>query len=58
MGAFEKFVIRLILSVIFAFILSRIFFQKMSPIGTLILACLMLGFAYVLEYFRTRNRGG
>ncbi|MDY6974108.1 MAG: hypothetical protein SV775_17605 [Thermodesulfobacteriota bacterium] len=58
MGSFEIFVIRFVLSVMFAFFVSRFFFQDMAVIKVFGLAVVMLGLAYVSEYFRKRNRGG
>jgi hypothetical protein len=58
MGAFEIFVIRLILSAMFAVLISRFFFQDMAVIKVLGLAVIMLGLAYLLEYFRKRDSEG
>ncbi len=58
MGPFELFVIRLMLSVLFAFFACRIFFGKTPLIKVAGLAGLMLGLAYLFEYMRKRNKGG
>jgi hypothetical protein len=55
MGKPEIFFIRLALSIIFAFFLSRFFFQNMPMTKVLGLAIIMLGLAYVLDFFRKRN---
>jgi len=57
MGPFELFVIRLFLSIMFAFLISRFFFQDMNMIKVFGLAVIMCGLAYVLEYFRKRKIG-
>jgi len=56
MGPLERFGIRLILSVVFAFIASRIFFRDTSLWKVGGLALLMLGLAYLTEYLRRRDR--
>jgi hypothetical protein len=56
MGKTEIFFIRLVLSIMFAFFLSRFFFQNMPIIKVFGLAIIMLGLAYVLEFFRKRNK--
>jgi len=56
MGKFDIFVIRFVLSVMFAFLVSRFFFQNMAVIKVFGLALVMLGLAYVSEYFRKRNK--
>ena len=56
MGKPEIFFIRLALSILFAFLLSRFFFQKMPMISVFGLALIMLGAAYLLEFLRKRNK--
>lgn len=56
MGPLERFAIRLILSVVFAFIASRMFFRDTAIVKVGGLALLMLGLAYGMEYVRKRNR--
>jgi len=57
-GPFEIFVIRALLSGMFATLISRFFFKDLQVIKVLGLAVLMLGLSYVLEYLRRRNREG
>ncbi len=57
MGKLEIFFIRLVLSIMFAFFLSRFFFQSMSMIKVFGMAIIMLVLAYLLEFFRKRNKG-
>jgi uncharacterized membrane protein len=52
------FAIRFILSVIFAFLVSQFFFQKLAVIKVFGLALILLGLAYLLEYLRKRDKGG
>ena len=58
MGALEVFAIRLILSIIFAFIVCRFFFRGTPMINVFGLAAIMLGLAYLFEYFRRKGKGG
>ena len=58
MGKLEIFAIRFILSVIFAFLVSRFFFQELAVIKVFGLAIILLGLAYMFEYLRKRNKGG
>jgi len=51
-------VIRLILSAIFAVIISRLFFANMSVLKVVGLGAALFGFAYLFEYVRNRNKGG
>jgi hypothetical protein len=55
MGALGIFVIRLILSVGFAFITCRIFFRGTALINVLGLAAILLGLAYLFEYLKRRD---
>jgi hypothetical protein len=58
MGSFELFVIRLVLSVMFAYFLCRIFFPGTPNIRVAGLAIIMFGLAYLFEYLRKRDEGG
>ena len=58
MGKFYIFAIRFVLSVMFAALISRFFFQKMPVIKVFGLAAILLGLAYIFEYLRTRDKGG
>ena len=58
MGAFEIFVIRLILSVVIAVLICRFFFQETPLIKVFGLALIMMGLAYGLEYLKRRKKGG
>jgi hypothetical protein len=58
MGPIERFVIRLILAVLFAILMGRFFFQGTPVIKTIVLASALLGFAYLFEYLRKRGEGG
>lgn len=54
MGAFEVFIIRLVLAVLIAVLIGRIF--AMTPIKTGGLAALMLALAYLSARARKRDR--
>ncbi len=51
-------VIRLVLSGIFAFVISRIFFDNMSATRVLGLGLALFGFAYLFEWVRDRDKKG
>lgn len=54
MGKFQIFTLRLFLAVIFAFLISLLFFEKMALIKIIGLALILLGLAYLFEYTRKR----
>lgn len=56
MRALFIFVMRFFLSIMFSLLVCRIFFQRMPMIKVFGLAIIMLGLAYVLEYFRRRAK--
>jgi Flp pilus assembly protein TadB len=58
MGKIEVFIIRAILAGVFAVLISRFFFQERPLLKVVILALALLGFAYLFEYLRKRDRGG
>jgi hypothetical protein len=58
MGSFQMFVIRLILSMMFAALACRIFFQGTPLIRVFGLGIILLGLAYLFEYVRKRDKGG
>jgi hypothetical protein len=58
MGKLEIFIIRAILSGVFAVIISRFFFQERPLFKVVILALALMGFAYLFEYLRKRDQGG
>ena len=58
MGKIELFIIRAILAGIFAVLISRFFFQERPLLKVVILALALLGFAYLFEYLKKRDRGG
>ncbi|NQU14167.1 MAG: hypothetical protein HQ561_08455 [Desulfobacteraceae bacterium] len=55
MGRVQKLVIRLVLSVVFAFLVTRLFFQDMAAIKVLGLALVFFCLAYVFEFLRRQN---
>ena len=58
MKDFRRLLVRIFLSLILAFVLTRIFFQGASTIKTLMLALALLVFAYLFEFTRKRDEGG
>ncbi|MBW2028413.1 MAG: hypothetical protein JRH06_04235 [Deltaproteobacteria bacterium] len=52
------FLLRVSLSIVIAFLLTRFFFGRTPPIKVFALAGLMLGLAYLFEYMRMRKTGG
>lgn len=55
MGAFERFVIRAVLSCLFGLLISRFFFNEFSLLKVAGLASVLLGLAYILEYLKKRK---
>ena len=49
------FLLRVILSIFIGFLIGRFFFEKMVMYKVFGLAAVLLGLAYLLEYFRKRN---
>ena len=58
MGAPEIFIIRLAISIIIALLICRFFCADFDMLKVFILALVMLGLAYLLEYFRKKDEGG
>ena len=56
MGTFTIFLIRLVVSVILAFLISRLFFQGASMVKILGFAAIMLILAYLFEFTRRKDR--
>lgn len=57
MGKLEIFALRLVLSIVFAVLISRFFFQNMEIIKIIGLGIVLFGLAYLLEYLRKRDKG-
>ena len=49
--------IRIILAIVIAFVIGGFFFKEISVIKVGLLAVVMLGFAYLFEYTKKRDRG-
>jgi uncharacterized membrane protein len=58
MGAFYVFIIRLVLSIMLAFLISRFFFHGRPMIKIFGLAAIMLALAYLFEYTKKKDREG
>jgi uncharacterized membrane protein YuzA (DUF378 family) len=58
MGAFSVFVIRLVVSIIVAFLISRLFFQGASIYKICGLAAIMLVLAYLFEFTKRKDKEG
>jgi hypothetical protein len=58
MGAFSIFIIRAIIAVLMALIISRMFFKEIPISKVAGLALVLLGFAYLFQYVKKRDRGG
>lgn len=56
MGAFSVFLIRLVVSIMLAFLISRIFFQGASIYKILGLAAIMFVLAHLFEYTKRKDR--
>jgi len=57
MGKVEIFALRLVLSILFAVLISRFFFQTMEMGKVIGLGVVLFGLAYLLEYLRKRGKG-
>jgi hypothetical protein len=57
MGKPEIFALRMVLSIVFAVLISRFFFQNMEIIKIIGLGIVLFGLAYLLEYLRKRDKG-
>jgi Flp pilus assembly protein TadB len=55
MGPLERFFIRVVLSLLFAALISRYFFPGGGVASVLGFAVVLLALAYCLEYLRKRN---
>ncbi|MFO7986887.1 MAG: hypothetical protein R6U38_13590 [Desulfatiglandaceae bacterium] len=58
MNRTTTFIIRLLLSAVFAVILSRVFFTSLSAIKVIGLGAALLCLAYVFEYARKKDKKG
>ncbi|MBW2300327.1 MAG: hypothetical protein JRF46_08575 [Deltaproteobacteria bacterium] len=58
MGAFSVFFLRLILSILLALLIGRVFFRGDSIVKVIALAGVMLVLAYLFEYTQKRGKGG
>ncbi|UCB48455.1 MAG: hypothetical protein JSW56_15145 [Deltaproteobacteria bacterium] len=58
MGAFSVFLIRLVVSILLAFLIGRLFFQGASMYKIFALAAIMFVLAYLFEFTRRKDRKG
>jgi 4-amino-4-deoxy-L-arabinose transferase-like glycosyltransferase len=58
MGKFEIFLIRLVIAMLLAALIGRIYFRDTPLIGAAGLGAVLLGLAYLFEYVRKRDKGG
>jgi hypothetical protein len=56
MPKFNILVIRLIVGLVIAVVMSRFFFGQITPISVGGLMIFLVGMAYVTEYMRNRNK--
>ena len=56
MGTFSVFLIRSVVSIVLAFLISRIFFQGASIYKILGLAVIMFALAYLFEYTKRKEK--
>ncbi|MBI9083337.1 MAG: hypothetical protein JEZ11_07030 [Desulfobacterales bacterium] len=56
MNGFQIFVIRAIVGLAIAALLSRFFFQAINPVSVGLLAVFLVGMSYVSQYFRNRRK--
>ena len=55
MNPFSVFIIRAVVGLAFAAIVTRIYFGKIDPVYVVALAIIMVGLAYLAEYLRERR---
>jgi len=56
MTKFNILVIRLVVGLVIAVVMSRFFFGEITPLSVGGLMIFLVGMAYVTEYFRNRNK--
>jgi len=56
MPKFQILVIRLVVGLVIAVVMSRFFFGQITPLSVGGLMIFLVGMAYVTEYFRNRNK--
>nr|HID59418.1 hypothetical protein [Desulfobacterales bacterium] len=56
LNRFYIFVLRIILGVIFAVLITRIFYPKASIVGIVAVLVFLVGMAYLIEYFRMHQK--
>jgi len=56
MPKFQILVIRLVVGLVIAVVMSRFFFGEITPLSVGGLMIFLVGMAYVTEYFRNRNK--
>lgn len=57
MSALLIFMIRAVMGIIFAILLTRLFYPNAPIIGTAGFAAGLVGLAYITEHFRNRKKG-
>jgi hypothetical protein len=56
MNQFQIFVIRAIVGLVFAVIVTRMFYGRVNPLYVAGLAIILVGLAYFAEYLRKRKK--
>jgi len=56
MPKFQILVIRLVVGLVIAVVMSRFFFGEITPVSVGGLMIFLVGMAYVTEWFRNRNK--
>ena len=57
MNQFQIFVIRAIIGLVFAVVVTRMFYGRINPVYVAGLAVILVGLAYFAEYLRKRRKG-
>lgn len=58
MGSTRVFVMRVILALLFAFLIGRLYFKTFSLGKVALLAAALFGLACIFQYTKKRDRGG
>jgi len=56
MNQFQIFVIRAIIGLVFAVVVTRMFYGRINPVYVAGLAVILVGLAYFAEYLRKRRK--
>ena len=56
MTAFYIFIIRVIMGILFAILVTRLFYPEAGMVWVILVAAVLVGMAYIFESYRKRKR--